>query len=273
MEKSLVPHKLTNNDIYVTHAEFQGCFIKIWANFYSQKRKNLEKNVQNYDHYSRECNALDLFGNKLYVYTWKNDYESRVYRCLIIYSDLVAKTHTIVLIDYGRTMVVSYFNVREVIQDVDPSFLIDLCQRATVYTFLLSTCISKSKSKSDIDLINILCNKYYKYRRDFEIGGITFISLFDVDKILVDKGIADNINLATMITIANSMESTIELNNKSDMINSCPIASKALSFGSFLRSQRLDFITLISISVTRVVIDNISILLTVRTLDNESEAL
>lgn len=178
----------------------------------------------------------------------------------------MAKTHTIVLIDYGRTMVVSYFNVREVIQDVDPSFLIDLCQRATVYTFLLSTCISKSKSKSDIDLINILCNKYYKYRRDFEIGGITFISLFDVDKILVDKGIADNINLATMITIANSMESTIELNNKSDMINSCPIASKALSFGSFLRSQRLDFITLISISVTRVVIDNISILLTVRTL-------
>jgi len=212
----------------------------------------------------KDCNTLDLFGNKLYVYTWKNDFESRVYRCRIIYSDLVAKTHTIILIDYGRTMVASYFDVREIIQDVDPSFLIDLCQRATVYTFLLSTYISKPKSNND--LVNILCNKYYKYRRDFEVGGITFVSLFDVDKMLVDKGIADNINLATMITIAKSMESTIELNNKTDMINSCPINSKASSFGSFLRSQRLDYVTLIDITVTRVVIDNISILLTVRTL-------
>lgn len=271
MEKSLVPHKSTINDLYITHAEFQGCFIKIWANFYSQKRTNLEKNVQDYENYSRECNTLDLFGNKLYVYTYKNDYEPRVYRCRIIYTDLVAKTHTIVLIDYGRTMVASYFDVREVIQDVDPSFLIDLGQRATVYTFLLSTYISKPKS--NIDLVNVLCNKYYKYRRDFEVGGITFISLFDVDKILVEKGIADPINLATMITIAKSMESTIELNNKTDIINSYPIKSNSLSYGSFLRSQRLDYVTFINISVTRVVIDSISILLTVRTLDNESEAL
>ncbi|XP_015365129.1 PREDICTED: uncharacterized protein LOC107162646 [Diuraphis noxia] len=271
MNKSLVPQKFTNNDLYITHAEFQGCFIKVWANFYSQKRTNLEKNVQNYENYSRECNTLDLFGNKLYVYTWKNDYESRVYRCRIIYTDLVAKTHTIVLIDYGRTMVASYFDVREVIQDVDPSFLIDLCQRATVYTFLLSTYISKPKSNNE--LVNILCNKYYKYRRDFEVGGITFISLFGVDKVLVDKGIADNINLATMITIAKSLESTIEFNNKNDTINHFPINSKPFSFGSFLRSQRLDYVTLINISVTKVVIDNISILLTVRTLDNESEAL
>jgi len=53
MEKSLVPQKFTNNDLYITHAEFQGCFIKIWANFYSQKRTNFEKNVQNYEHYSK----------------------------------------------------------------------------------------------------------------------------------------------------------------------------------------------------------------------------
>ncbi|XP_026804803.1 uncharacterized protein LOC113548228 [Rhopalosiphum maidis] len=271
MEKSLVPHKYASNELYVTHAEFQGCFIKIWANFYSQKRTNLEKNVQDYENYSRECNKLDLFGNKLYVYTWKTDYESRVYRCRIIYSDLVAKTHSIVLIDYGRTMVASFFDVREVIQDVDPSFLIDLCQRATVYTFLLSSFICKPKSNND--LINILCNKYYKYRRDFEVGGITFVSLFDVDKLLIDKGVADNINLATMITIAKSMESTIELNNKNDMVNSCPINSNILGYSSFLRSQHLDYVTLIDITVTRVVMDNSSVLLTVQTLDNESEAL
>jgi len=53
MDKSLVPHKSTINDLYITHAEFQGCFIKIWANFYSQKRTNLEKNVQDYENYSR----------------------------------------------------------------------------------------------------------------------------------------------------------------------------------------------------------------------------
>jgi len=161
-------------------------------------------------------------------------------------------------------MVVSYFDVREIIQDVDPSFLIDLCQRATVYTFFLSSYISKPKSNND--LVNILCNKYYKYRRDFEVGGITFISLFDVDNILVEKGIAVNVSLATMITIAKSMESTIELNNKTDIMNSYPIKTNSLSFGSFLRSQRLDYVTLINISVSRVVIDNISILLTVRTL-------
>jgi len=161
-------------------------------------------------------------------------------------------------------MVASYFDVREIIQDVDPSFLIDLCQRATVYTFLLSTYISKPKSNHD--LVNILCNKYYKYRRDFEVGGITFISLFNVDKSLVDKGIADNINLASMITIAKSMESTIKLNNKTDMINSFPINSNTLKFGSFLRSQRLDYVTLVNINVTKVTIDDISILLTVRTL-------
>lgn len=207
---------------------------------------------------------MDLLGNKLYVYTWKNDHESRVYRCRIIHSDLVAKTHTIILTDYGRTMVVSFFDVREVIQDVDPSFLIDLCQRATVYTFLLSTFISKPKSNNG--LVNILCNKYYKYRRDFEVGGITFISLFDVDKILLEKGVADIINLTTMITIAKSMESTIELNNKTDMINSCPFESNALGYGSFLRSQHLDCVTLIDITVTRIIMDNTSALLTVQTL-------
>jgi len=161
-------------------------------------------------------------------------------------------------------MVASYFDVKEITQDIDPSFLIDLCQRATVYTFLLSTYISKPKSNND--LVKILCNKYYKYRRDFEVGGITFVSLFDVDKMLVDKGVADNINLASMLTIAKSMESTIELNNKNDMINSCPIKSNTLSLGSFLRSQHLDYVTLINVTVTRVVMDNVSVLLTVRTL-------
>lgn len=54
MEKSLIPHKYANNDLlFITHAEFQGCFIKIWANFYSQKTSNLEKNVQDYERYSR----------------------------------------------------------------------------------------------------------------------------------------------------------------------------------------------------------------------------
>lgn len=51
MEKQLVP--MLPNDLYVTNAEFQGCFIKIWTSFYSKKRSNLEKSVQNYRNYSK----------------------------------------------------------------------------------------------------------------------------------------------------------------------------------------------------------------------------
>jgi len=53
MDVSLVPQKYVSNDLYITHAEFQGCFIKIWANFYSQKRSNLEKTVQDYENYTK----------------------------------------------------------------------------------------------------------------------------------------------------------------------------------------------------------------------------
>lgn len=49
-EKSLVPML---NELYVTNAEFQECFIKIWACFYSKKRTNLEKAVQSYRNYSK----------------------------------------------------------------------------------------------------------------------------------------------------------------------------------------------------------------------------
>lgn len=50
-ENSLVPMML--DELYITNAAFQGCFIKIWATFYSTKRKNLEKTVQDYKSYSK----------------------------------------------------------------------------------------------------------------------------------------------------------------------------------------------------------------------------
>lgn len=51
MEKSLVP--VVYNELCITNVEFQGCFIKIWANSYSKKQENLEKNLQNYTSYSK----------------------------------------------------------------------------------------------------------------------------------------------------------------------------------------------------------------------------
>lgn len=51
MDKSLVP--MVCNELYITHAEYQGCFIKIWANPYSRKKDNLEKDIKNYSNYSK----------------------------------------------------------------------------------------------------------------------------------------------------------------------------------------------------------------------------
>lgn len=179
-------------------------------------------------------------------------------------SDLVAKTHTICLIDYGRKMVVSFFDVREVTKDTDQKLLIGFSQKATTNTFLLSGYISKPKSNNE--LINILCNKYYKYRRDFDVGGITFITLYDVDKKLTDNGIATTIDMTAMVTIANNMSSVIALNNANDIINTYSLPSKISASSFFLRSQHLDCVNLIDVYITRVFIDSHIILLTVRTL-------
>lgn len=51
MEKSLV--SICSNELFITHAEFQGCFIKIWASFYSQKKLNMEKSLQDYQNYTK----------------------------------------------------------------------------------------------------------------------------------------------------------------------------------------------------------------------------
>lgn len=50
MEESLVC--MSTDELFITHAEFQDCFIKIWANFYSKKRADVEKCIQNYKDYS-----------------------------------------------------------------------------------------------------------------------------------------------------------------------------------------------------------------------------
>lgn len=179
-------------------------------------------------------------------------------------SDLVAKTHTIVLIDYGRKMVVPFVDVRELSKDIDQNLLINFSQKSTMNTFFLSGYISKPKSNNE--LVNILCNKYYKYRRDFDINDISFITLYDVDQKLIDNGIATTIDITTMITIANSMSSLITLNNTNDVINKCFLPNKVSALSYFLKSQRLDCINLIDVYITRVSIDNHTILLTVRTL-------
>lgn len=212
----------------------------------------------------QEFTNLDLYGNTLYVYVWKTDNEVRVYRCQVMCSDLVAKTHTILLIDYGQKMVVPFIDVRKVTKDLDQSYLIGLSQRAAVYTFLLTGYISKPKSNTQ--LVNVLCNKYYKYRHDFEIGGISFVSLIDDDKKLIDHGLADTVDVATTFTIANSMVSIIASNNKNDLPNNFPIASKTPTSKSFLMPQHLDCVTLIDVVVTRVSISDNFVLLTVRTI-------
>lgn len=197
------------------------------------------------------------------MYIWKNGSNVGVYRCQVVYSDLIAKTHTILLIDYGRKMVVSFSDVREVSVAMNQSFLNSLSQMASVHTFFLSGYVAKSKL--DNDLINFLCNKHYKYRCDFEVGGVTFISIFDVDNNLVKKGVADTIDIATMSIIANNMASVIASNNTNDMIHNCLIPNKALLMNSVLKPQCLDYATFINIAVTRISIENNIVLLTVQT--------
>lgn len=51
MERALVP--LSVNHLFVTHAEYQGCFIKIWANFYSRKHSDFEKRMQDYNTFTK----------------------------------------------------------------------------------------------------------------------------------------------------------------------------------------------------------------------------
>lgn len=52
MEKVLVPLP----ELYITHAEYQGCFIKIWANFHSQKTSNIENSMKDYANYTKVIN-------------------------------------------------------------------------------------------------------------------------------------------------------------------------------------------------------------------------
>lgn len=50
MEKSIIP--TFTNELYISHAEFQGCFIKIWTNFYSKKRVNMENGLQEFKNFT-----------------------------------------------------------------------------------------------------------------------------------------------------------------------------------------------------------------------------
>ncbi|XP_050546738.1 uncharacterized protein LOC126908583 [Daktulosphaira vitifoliae] len=268
-ENSLVP--LYNKEIYITNAEFEGCFIKIWGHFFCPKRSNMEKSLQNYESYSRDMKTIDLYGNTPYIYVWKLGIEVRVYRCKIISSDFQTKIHTILLIDYGRTMVASFVDVREISMDVNKSIINGLTQRASVYTYLLSGYISKSKSNSELN--ELLSNQYYSYRTDFEIEGVSFITLLNLDnKILLETGMADTIELSKIIIIANNMSKVLSLNKKRDIKNSCPIPAKESDL-QYLRSQQLDNLTIQNIFVTKVSVGEDTILLTVRTVDYESEYL
>lgn len=201
----------------------------------------------------------------MYLHVCKAGSEVKLFRCQVLFSDLETKTHTILLIDYGVKTVASFFDVREVITDnIDKSFLNRLSQRASIHTFILSRYISKSKSNNE--LISILCNKYYKYHSDFMVGGIEFVTLYDVDKRLIDSGIADVISVATMNIIANSLSSKIALNFKNDVVKSCPIPSNASMLYTSLKSQHLVCGNPINVNVTRVSMDNNSVLLTVQTI-------
>lgn len=212
----------------------------------------------------KEFTHLDLYGNTLYIYICKKYNEVKVYRCHIIHTDLEAKTHTIVLIDYCEKKVVSYFDVREVTMDnIDQSFLNCLSQRTGIQIFLLSGYISKSKSNNELN--NILCNKHYKYQSDFVVGSITFVTLYGVDKKIIDSGLADTISVETMNTIANSLSSTIALNFKNDVFKSYSVPSNTSKCFP-LKSQYLDYADIVEVDVTRLSIHNNSILLTVRTL-------
>lgn len=207
---------------------------------------------------------MDLYGNTIYLYIWKKDSIIRAHRCQVIYSDLTEKCHTIVLVDYGKKLVVPFTEVRELTKDIDQSLLIGLSQRITVISFLLSGYICK-EDKSNQRLIQILCNKYYKYQRDFEVSGITFVTLFDVDKNLLDIGAVNAIDVGLMMSIAKSMPLEIESNNKNDIIHSCPIPSKMKQLCSSLKFQHLTYANYMKVMVTEFSVDNNIILLTIKT--------
>lgn len=201
----------------------------------------------------------------MYVYIWKDDSKIKVYRCQVISSDLIAKTHTIVLVDYGQKLVVPYVDVRELIKNIDHSLLIGLSQRITVLTFFLSEYICK-QNKSNNVLSKILCNKYYHYQRDFEVGGMTFVTLYNVDQRILDISVISRIDVGAMKSIALSMPLIIATKNKNDMLHSCPIPSKSLYLCSILKSQNLAYADYIDVLVTQFSLDNNLILLTVRTI-------
>lgn len=207
---------------------------------------------------------LDLYGNTVYVYIWKHNSIIRVYRCQVISSDLIEKTHTIVLVDYGKKLVVPYVDVRELIKNIDQSLLIGLSQRITVLTFFLSEYICLQNKLNNV-LTKILCNKYYNYRRDFEVGGMTFVTLYNVDNRILDIGVISHIDVGAMMSIARSMPLLIASKNKNDMLFSCPIPSKSLHL-SVLKSQSLVYSDYIDVVVTQFAVDNNIILLTIRTI-------
>lgn len=206
---------------------------------------------------------MDLYGNTLYVYVWKTaNHEERVYRCEILSTDLVKQTHSIKLIDYSRKLDVPYSDVREVVNDIDKSLLVSLSQVATEYSYLLTGFISKQKSNNE--LYRVLCNKYYKYRKDFDVSGITFVTLFDVDKSLIDSNLVSAIDIPATINIAHGMFSALNLSNISDTVN-CSVSNKTSVLSSFPKHQYLDYTTVINVIITRVSCYKNTILLTVRT--------
>lgn len=194
----------------------------------------------------------------MYVYIWKiMDCEEKVYRCQVLSTDLVKNTHSIQLIDYGQKFDVPFHDVREVIDNVDESLLTRLSQKPTVNVYLLSGYLSIKKTNNELN--NILCNKYYKYRRDFEFNNVTFISLFDVKKVLTESYLASTIDIETTLCLANSSSLTLKLNNESDIIN-----SSILNKTPIPNYLDLDNATPINVAVTRVTCKENIILLTVR---------
>lgn len=206
---------------------------------------------------------MDLYGHSMYIYVWKTNYDYRVYRCQVLQTDLIKKTLTIILTDYGQQIVTPYCNVREVTKDLDISIINSFSQRPLLDTFFLSEYISKQKSNNDLS--STLCNKYYKYIVNFLAGGMRFVTLFDIDKKkLIESNLAECITVEAMHTIANANASSIQSMNSNDSLNSISIPNKTMV--SFLKYQSLDYVTPIDVAVTSVDSDKTSILLTVRIL-------
>lgn len=203
---------------------------------------------------------LDLRGNSLYVYVWKMmNCEEKVYRCDVLSIDLEKNTLSIQLKDYGKKIDVPYDDVREVIDNIDESLLISLSQGPTVNTYFLSGYLGLKKTNNELN--NILCNKYYKYRREFDVGNVTFISLFNVEKNLTD--LASTIDMQQMISIANSLSSKLNLNSESDIHNSS-ISNETSILSSTPKYVDLDYSFPINVAVTRVSCKENTMLLTVQ---------